>query len=414
MDQFRLQQPQQTPQPQPPQQQQQQPQQQPQQPSAALGRKRQPQGAPQPQPNQQKQEILLPPTTLGVTRAGVHPNGKPKRPPNAFLVFSSVRRRELQTMYPHLKTADLSKFLGDEWRDMDPTKKMGYTLRAKGIKDDFQVTNPDYVYTRRTSKKRSYEDSGSGSKRFKGSDENGGEYGSIGLDPNRPRRPMNSYLIFNQEMRHKLLLGNANLTVTEISRAIGHQWATMPPDQKRYYAEKAEGIKTQFMREHPDYVYSRRSKAEIAASGGRRRVGSTSSSHVMAPSNTNTNGASKTKAKTSETKKGDKTLTKGANQLVVNKGVVVPVKMRTKKKAKDPDAPKHPIPGFLFFRSEERERIRQENPDKAIPALAAKMWNEMTPAQKEPWQKMAAKDKRRYAEEMQAYSAKKGRQHKVR
>lgn len=48
---------------------------------------------------------------------------------------------------------------------------MGYTLRAKGIKDDFQITNPDYVYTRRTSKKRSYEDSGSGSKRFKGSDE---------------------------------------------------------------------------------------------------------------------------------------------------------------------------------------------------------------------------------------------------
>lgn len=48
---------------------------------------------------------------------------------------------------------------------------MGYTLRAKGIKDDFQITNPDYVYTRRTSRKRSYEDSGSGSKRFKGSDE---------------------------------------------------------------------------------------------------------------------------------------------------------------------------------------------------------------------------------------------------
>lgn len=354
-----------------------------------------------------------------MTRAGVHPNGKPKRPPNAFLVFSSVRRRELQKMYPHLKTADLSKFLGDEWRDMDANKKMGYTLRAKGIKDDFQITNPDYVYTRRTSKKRSYEDSGSGSKRFKGSDENGGEYAaSIGLDPNRPRRPMNSYLIFNKEMRHKLLLGNANLTVTEISRAIGQQWATMAPDQKRIYAEKAETIKTRFMRENPDYVYSRRSKAEIAASGAlRRRGGSTSSAHVMAPTNTNTGGASKTKSKVSEAKKGDK-VSKGntiTNQGVINKApVTAPTKTRAKKKAKDPDAPKHPIPGFLFFRSEERERIRQENPDKAIPALAAKMWNEMTPAQKEPWQKMAAKDKRRYAEEMQAYSAKKGRQHKVR
>ncbi|KAG0311428.1 hypothetical protein BG000_006674, partial [Podila horticola] len=128
-----------------------------------------------------------------------------------------VRRPELQKLHPTAKTADLSKILGDEWKDMSPERKALYTSRAKDIKDTFQATHPDYVYTRRSSKKRGADgDAGESAKRQKSENVVAAASTSftapLGLDPNRPRRPMNSYLIFNQEMRHKLLLENANLT----------------------------------------------------------------------------------------------------------------------------------------------------------------------------------------------------------
>lgn len=45
-----------------------------------------------------------------------------------------------------------------------------YTSRAKDIKDTFQANHPEYVYTRRSSKKRPAGDAEGSSKKFKGSD----------------------------------------------------------------------------------------------------------------------------------------------------------------------------------------------------------------------------------------------------
>ncbi|KAI7820507.1 high mobility group box domain-containing protein [Gamsiella multidivaricata] len=384
---------------------------------------------PQSQQQQQQQQQYYKaqasvPLPLALSQPGLHPSGRPKRPPNAFLVFSSVRRPELQKLYPSYKTAALSKCLGEEWRDMSPDRKRLYTSRARDIKDTFQANHPEYVYTRRSSKKRALADADSGSsKKFKGSDNygDGNNYAtSTGLDPNRPRRPMNSYLIFNQEMRHKLLLENANLTVSEISRAIGQKWANMTPDMKREYTEKAATIKADFLKKNPDYVYSRRSKAEIAASGAARRRGGVAppppSVPVSGKAGNSRNGSgpghAAAQASTANSNRGNASGAGSANNDVTINGK--DIKLRGKKRTKDPDAPKHPIPGFLFFRSGERARIRQMNPNQPIPSVAAKMWNEMTPEQREPWLQMAAQDKLRYAEEMQAYSARKGRMGKGR
>ncbi|KAK3844767.1 MAG: high mobility group box domain-containing protein [Linnemannia gamsii] len=355
-------------------------------------------------------------------------------------------------MYPSHKTAVLSKRLGEEWRTMSNERKSLYTSRAKDIKDTFQSNHPDYVYTRRSSKKRGLNDVDAGpSKKYKGSDNypasnhntnTNNDANSIsnlaaalGLDPNRPRRPMNSYLIFNREMRHKLLLDNANLTVSEISRAIGQKWATMTPEMKREYTEKAAAIKSNFLKEHPDYVYSRRSKAEIAASGAARRRGAVplsgaslakqqqalarngglpiggagAAAATASAGGAASHGASNSHASTSRAN-GSGAVGGGLDVAINGKDT----KGRGKKRTKDPDAPKHPIPGFLFFRSGERQRIRLMNPNQPIPKVAATMWNDMTPLEREPWLQKAAQDKQRYAEEMQAYSAKKGRMGKGR
>jgi len=323
---------------------------------------------------------------------------------------------------------------------------------------------------------------------------------------------MNSYLIFNQEMRHKLLLENANLTVSEISQAIGQKWAKMTPEMKSEYTKKAAVIKKSFMEENPNYVYSRRSKAEIAASGAhRRRVGS--SSGVSGGGGTSTSAASDSAAgssgsaapatstpATATTTSSAPVATPATTSISTHAGtgkagagrhggagahnnsnsnsnnsisvpaisqppVMAPMNAQannnnsnnnnnnnhnirsggmgatpsnglhdadnshqtgdvaingkakgrgSKKKVKDPDAPKHPIGSFLYFRSSESAKIRQQYPNEAIPKVAAKMWAEMSEVDKKPWEKKAAQDKQRYAEEMELHTARKSKQEKNR
>jgi hypothetical protein len=85
----------------------------------APGQQQQQQQIQTPQQQQPPQQYYNAPAVgLPLPQTNLHPSGKPKRPMNAFLVFSSVRRPELQKLFPDLKTAALSKRLGEEWRDM--------------------------------------------------------------------------------------------------------------------------------------------------------------------------------------------------------------------------------------------------------------------------------------------------------
>jgi hypothetical protein len=73
-----------------------------------------------------------------------------KRPMNAFLIFSSERRPELQKADARMTTAELSKKLGDEWKQMDPPRKNSYIDKAKHLKEEFTNNHPGYKYSRRT------------------------------------------------------------------------------------------------------------------------------------------------------------------------------------------------------------------------------------------------------------------------
>jgi len=84
-------------------------------------------------------------------------------------------------------------------------------------------------------------------------------------DPNHPynkgqsrvKRPMNSFMLFSNEMRPVLQDQNKALTNNDISKMLGQMWKDMPYDQKRPYLERALEIKSQFNACHPDYTYTK-------------------------------------------------------------------------------------------------------------------------------------------------------------
>lgn len=79
---------------------------------------------------------------------------------------------------------------------------------------------------------------------------------------------------------------------------------------------------------------------------------------------------------------------------------------KKKKKDRDENAPKRAITAFLVWLNENREKIKKENPGIKVTEISKKageMWSEMK--DKSEWEARAAKDKERYAREMEEYKA---------
>ena len=100
-------------------------------------------------------------------------------------------------------------------------------------------------------------------------------------------------------------------------------------------------------------------------------------------------------------KKVAKETSKAAEAAGVGKG---------KRKKKDPNAPKKPCSAYLYFCSENRPKAKKALPSDAKMTDVAKhlaiMWGKVKAADKNRFEKMAAKDKARFQKEKAAYDAK--------
>ena len=75
-----------------------------------------------------------------------------KRPMNAFMVWSTKRRKELARMNPKMHNSELSKRLGIEWSALTEVEKMPYITAAQKIREKHRAQHPGYRYP--TTKRR--------------------------------------------------------------------------------------------------------------------------------------------------------------------------------------------------------------------------------------------------------------------
>ena len=62
----------------------------------------------------------------------------------------------------------------------------------------------------------------------------------------------------------------------------------------------------------------------------------------------------------------------------------------------------------MFFANEQRDKVRTDNPDLKfgdVGKVLGQKWKELSDAQKAPYEKKAAADKKRYEDEKAAYNA---------
>nr|CRZ22205.1 BMA-SOX-4 [Brugia malayi] len=69
-----------------------------------------------------------------------------KRPMNAFMVWSQMRRAQIASTDVKMHNSQISKELGAEWREMSAEEKAPYVKRAKELREELMRRHPNYVY----------------------------------------------------------------------------------------------------------------------------------------------------------------------------------------------------------------------------------------------------------------------------
>jgi high mobility group protein B3 len=158
-------------------------------------------------------------------------------------------------------------------------------------------------------------------------------------DPNAPKKPKTSYILFSIESRPKIKAQFPDLSTTDILKKLGEAWNKISDKEKKHYEELAAQDKERFESEIKSYVPS----ADSVEESGRKK------------------------------QKGD--------------------------------GPKRPLTGYMYFCHEERNKVKEENPQmsgKEITKELANRWKNLTDAQKAPYYEKQKDDKVRYETEKKA------------
>ncbi|KAI9302510.1 hypothetical protein BJ944DRAFT_205923 [Cunninghamella echinulata] len=73
-------------------------------------------------------------------------NDKPRRPPNAFLLYSGSLRKKIRRTFPEYSNSDVSKLLGIMWRTASEEIKDKFTRLAYEEKQRHKLQHPNFEY----------------------------------------------------------------------------------------------------------------------------------------------------------------------------------------------------------------------------------------------------------------------------
>ncbi|KZV60969.1 HMG-box, partial [Peniophora sp. CONT] len=85
-------------------------------------------------------------------------------------------------------------------------------------------------------------------------------------DPDAPKRPASSYLLFQNDIRSQLRVKHPEMTHHEIMTRVSQLWASLPPEEKEVYEKKHAGMKVDYETRKAAYEHTKNgtTPAEVA------------------------------------------------------------------------------------------------------------------------------------------------------
>ena len=173
----------------------------------------------------------------------------PKRPKSAYMFFAEKKRAEIREEQPDLKMTEVSKVIGERWKEVTPESKAKYAKKAEKDKERYQEELNDYV---RPSDEVLLEQKGNQKKkRGKSSSD---KKKRTKKPEGAPKGAKSAYMFFCAAKRDEVKESFPDFKMTEVSKELGRMWkedfATdeqreefikqAAEDKERYAQEKAE------------------------------------------------------------------------------------------------------------------------------------------------------------------------------
>ncbi|CAL9190920.1 high mobility group B protein 13-like [Musa acuminata AAA Group] len=188
---------------------------------------------------------------------------KPKQPMSAFFLFSKERREAL--LQENKNVLEISKIAGEEWKNMTGEQKAPYEEVAKKQKEDYNREMELY-------KQRKFEEAATLEKeeeeqrkvlkqealqllKKKEKTENiikktkedrhkkKKNKEEQNADPNRPKKPPSSFLLFSKEARKQLMEEHPGIPYSTLNAMVSVKWKDLGEAERQTWNEKAaEGI----------------------------------------------------------------------------------------------------------------------------------------------------------------------------
>eukprot|EP00554_Chaetoceros_debilis_P002459 CAMPEP_0194088282 /NCGR_PEP_ID=MMETSP0149-20130528/28487_1 /TAXON_ID=122233 /ORGANISM="Chaetoceros debilis, Strain MM31A-1" /LENGTH=598 /DNA_ID=CAMNT_0038771897 /DNA_START=121 /DNA_END=1917 /DNA_ORIENTATION=+ len=173
-----------------------------------------------------------------------------------------------------------------------------------------------------------------------------------GRDPYAPKRNLSAYLQFQNAMRDTFKAENPTFTFGDLSKYTSTRYAQITIEEKAVWQARAEQDKERYLNEMSNYVPS---------------VGYDQNGNIIAQ---------------------------------------YPHVTGSKKKQRDPGAPKRNLSAYLLYQNSNRDQFKSDNPGMTFGQLSkytSCMYRSLTPEEKSEWEERAIRDKARFEEEMKHY-----------
>ncbi|XP_004449806.2 high mobility group protein B4 [Dasypus novemcinctus] len=173
---------------------------------------------------------------------------KPKANVSSYIHFLVNYRNKFKEQQPnsYLGFKEFSRKCSEKWKSISKHEKAKYEVLAKLDKARYQEEMMNYAGKRKRRRKR---------------------------DPQAPRRPPSSFILFCHDHYPQMKKDNPNWSVVQMAKASGKMWSARTDAEKQPYEERAAFLRAKYREELATYRQQHNTRKSLRVSASKQRRG---------------------------------------------------------------------------------------------------------------------------------------------